>query len=400
MTRRICGSRRTVSPSAPVPGGDGNLRSALTGWPDQVLANHFAFLQDCFMKLLAHFLFLACVPRLLASEITVQNEAELREALGSVADGTTLRLAPGEYGGGYHVVGINGLTIEALDPAHPPLFQGGKTAWQFSRCPRLTLRHLRISGQSENGINLDDGGERESPVPGITLEHIEVSDIGPTGNHDGIKCSGLESFTIKDCTLSGWGGQGIDLVGCHRSLITGCRFIGKDGFSATAGVQIKGGSSEIIVEKCHFQKGGDRPLNIGGSTGLEFFRPPGVLYEASKIIVRENTIEGSQCAASFVGVDGAEFVGNTILFPEKWIFRILQETNEPGFVPCRNVLVKDNRIVFRREQVSIEVNIGTHTEPETFRFEDNHWFAEDKPELSKPILPSQEIDGIYGIDPR
>lgn len=352
------------------------------------------------MKLLAHFLFLACVPRLLASEITVQNEAELREALGSVADGTTLRLAPGEYGGGYHVVGINGLTIEALDPAHPPHFQGGKTAWQFSRCPRLTLRHLRISGQSENGINLDDGGERESPVPGITLEHIEVSDIGPTGNHDGIKCSGLESFTIKDCTLSGWGGQGIDLVGCHRSLITGCRFIGKDGFSATAGVQIKGGSSEIIVEKCHFQNGGERPLNIGGSTGLEFFRPPGVLYEASKIIVRENTIEGSQCAASFVGVDGAEFVGNTILFPEKWIFRILQETNEPGFVPCRNVLVKDNRIVFRREQVSIEVNIGTHTEPETFRFEDNHWFAEDKPELSKPILPSQEIDGIYGIDPR
>lgn len=111
-------------------------------------------------------------------------------------------------------------------------------------------------------------------------------------------------------------------------------------------------------------------------------------------------IEGSPCAAAFVGVNGAEFSGNTILFPEKWIFRILQETTAPGFVSSRNVLVKDNRIVFRHSQVQVELNIGGGTEPESLRFEGNHWFAADRPDASQPRLPVKEIGGVYGFDPR
>ncbi len=253
-----------------------------------------------------------------------------------------------------------------------------------------------MHGQSLNGLNLDDGGDLAHPVIGITLDHVEVSDIGPEGNHDGIKCSGLDKATIRDCTITGWGGQGIDLVGCHHTLITGCRLIGKEGFSAGAGIQLKGGTSDIIVEKCHFKNAGQRPLNLGGSTGLSYFRPQGAKYEAARLIVRNNTIEGSLCSAAFVGVDDATFIGNTIVYPEKWIFRILQETKVAGFVPCRNVLIKDNRITFRRAQVQTEINIGEGTLPETFRFENNSWLAEDKPQASKPKLPVEEIGGVYG----
>jgi len=106
------------------------------------------------------------------------------------------------------------------------------------------------------------------------------------------------------------------------------------------------------------------------------------------------------CAAAFVGADGAEFTGNTILFPSKWIFRILQETKEPGFVPCRNVLVKDNKIIFRRLQVQIDINIGEGTAPETFRFQGNRWFAEDRPQASRPKLPVAETGGFFESDPR
>ncbi|MDA1230356.1 MAG: hypothetical protein O2856_06250 [Planctomycetota bacterium] len=189
------------------------------------------------------------------------------------------------------------------------------------------------------------------------------------------------------------------MVGCHESLVTGCRFVGKPGFSATAGVQTKGGCSDITVEKCDFINSGERPLNVGGSTDLNFFRPSGAKYEARNIVMRGNTIKGSPCAAAFVGVDGAEFAGNTILYPEKWIFRILQETNAEGFAPCQNVLVKENKIVFRRTQVQNEINVGGGTRPESFQFERNRWFAEDRPLASKPQLPSKEKDGIYGIDP-
>jgi hypothetical protein len=99
-------------------------------------------------------------------------------------------------------------------------------------------------------------------------------------------------------------------------------------------------------------------------------------------------------------VDGAEFVDNTILYPEKWIFRILQETNADGFSPCRNVLIQNNKIVFRRSQINVEINVGGGTEPKSFRFVQNQWFAEDKPAASKPNLPSVEQVGIYGQNPR
>ncbi len=332
--------------------------------------------------------------------VTVRDSGELKAALASLKPGTTLKIAPGDYPGNNSVQGVERLTVEALDPARPPHFKGGGAAWHFSRCEGLTLRHLRVSGQQHNGINLDDGGELDKPVKGITIERVEISDIGPRGNHDGIKGSGLHGLTIRDCTITGWGGQGIDLVGCHRSLISGCRFIGKAGFTASAGVQLKGGTSEVTVEKCHFTNAGERPINVGGSTGAAYFRPQGVKHEASRIIVRDNVIEGGLSAAAFVGVDGAEFTGNTILFPTKWILRILQETTAEAFAPCRNVLVKGNRIVFRRSQVQTEINIGGGTEPATFRFENNHWFAEDRPDFSKPKLPSIEKDGVYGTDPR
>lgn len=335
-----------------------------------------------------------------ADEIIVRDGDSLRAALRDLKPGTTLKLAPGDYPGGHSVSGVEKLTIEALDAKNPPHFKGGGNAWHFSRCNDLTLRNLRVSDQTANGLNLDDGGDLANPTTGITIEHVEISDIGPKGNHDGIKCSGLDNLTIRDCSITGWGGQGIDFVGCHHSLITGCRFIGKESFTASAGIQIKGGSSDVIVEKCRFTNAGERPINVGGSTGLAYFRPQSAKYEAARLIVRNNVIEGSLCAAAFVGVDGAEFSGNTILFPTKWIFRILQETKEPGFAPCRNVLIKNNTIVFRRSQVQIDINIGEGTAPETFRFENNRWFAEDKPVASKSKLPSEEKAGVYGIDPR
>jgi hypothetical protein len=335
-----------------------------------------------------------------ADVIIVRDGVSLRTALRGLKPDTTLKIAPGDYPGGHHVSGVEKLTVEALDPKNPPHFKGGANAWHFSRCNNLTLRNLRISGQTSNGLNLDDGGDLANPSTGITIEQVEINDIGPKGNHDGIKCSGLDKLTIRDCTITGWGGQGIDFVGCHHSLITGCKFIGKEGFSASAAVQLKGGTSDVVVEKCHFRNAGERPINLGGSTGLPYFRPQGTKFEAERLIVRDNIIEGSLCAAAFVGVDGAEFSGNTILFPTKWIFRILQETREPGFVPCRNVLIKDNRIVFRRAQVQTEINIGDGTAPETFRFENNRWFAEDKPQASKPRLPVEEKDSVDGVDPR
>jgi len=329
----------------------------------------------------------------------VREPAELRQTLARLADGDQVKIHPGEFPPGNFVSGIRNLTIEAADPEAPPSFKGGSQAFHFSRCPGLTLRHLHCSGQSANGINIDDGGPANGFVPGITLENLVISDVGPNGNFDGIKCSGLSDLTIRDCRISGWGGQAIDLVGCHRVLITGCKIEGKPGFSQHTGPQFKGGCDEVIIENCEIIEAGMRPIQAGGSTGLAYIRPPGATYEARNITIRNNRIVGGDCACTFTGVDGALFTGNTVILPKRWIFRILTETREPGFPPARNVVVSENTITYRREALQSHINIGPDTEPESFRFSGNRWYAEDRPEASRPVLPVEETDGIYGIPP-
>jgi hypothetical protein len=331
-----------------------------------------------------------------AHVLEATDDATIDSSIAKLQAGDTLRIAPAEYRRRHSVTGIANLTVEGFDPEKPPMFKGGSEAWHFSRCPSLSLRNLACSGQSENGINIDDGGEMTRPVEGVLLENVSVSDTGPDGNFDAIKCSGLDRLTIRGCSISGWGGQAVDLVGCHDVLIQSCKITGKPGFSQHTGPQFKGGCRHVILEKCTFKDAGPRPIHVGGSTGLDFFRPHDAPYEAADIVIRDNRIEGGECACAFTGVDGAEFTGNTIIRPTKWIFRILQENTGERFRHCGNVKISGNTITFRRAEIQSEINVGENTAVSTFRFDRNRWLAEDQPAKSQPSLPVEETDGIYG----
>jgi hypothetical protein len=292
------------------------------------------------------------------------------------------------------------LVVEAADPKRPPEFVGGVNAWQFSRCDGLVLRNLVCRGQTGNGLNIDDGGEMKTPVRGVRIEKVTVFETGPRGNFDGIKCSGLTDLVIEDCRIEGWGGQAIDFVGCRDAIIRRCRITGREGFSQATGPQFKGGSENVVIEDCVLVNAGQRPIQAGGSTGVDYFRPPGAKYEARRITIQRNVIAGGECAAAFTGVDGAVFESNVVVNPTRWVFRILQETRLDGFPRCRNVVVRSNVIVFQRSGLRGDVNIGDGTAPETFRFERNCWFAGDNPQQSRPTLPGKVAGEVHGQDPK
>jgi hypothetical protein len=349
---------------------------------------------------------LACSPALAAETIVnVRDDASLQAALRAAAQGTRIRIAPGNYRPGVYVADRRGteqqrIVIEGADPQRPPVFEGGTQGWHLSKCSYVTLRNIAVRGQKANGINCDDGGTFDAPARHLVLEKIHVADIGPEGNFDGIKLSGLDDLVVRDCIVEGWGGQAIDMVGCHRGLIEGCTFRGKAGFSQHTGPQTKGGCSDIVIRRCHFDRAGQRAAQLGGSTSMGVFRPQGAKYEAKDITVEGCTFTGGMAAVSFVGVDGATFRYNTIYRPEKWVMRILQETTAEGFAPCRNVRFERNTIVYRRADVQVIANIGPHTQVETFTFAHNLWFCEDRPAASRPHLPAAETDGVYDVDPR
>ncbi len=337
--------------------------------------------------------------------VRVADDATLRAALDDAQPGVRIQIAPGRYRPGIYVRDLHGterqpIVIEGADRDDPPRFEGGTEAWHLSNCSFLVLRNLSVTGQSGNGINVDDGGTFDTPAHHVVLEDLSVADIGPTGNHDPIKLSGVDDFTVRRCRIEGWGGQAVDMVGCHRGLIEQCRFVGKEGFSQSAGPQTKGGSSQITIRRCLFLRAGSRAVNLGGSTGLAYFRPRGALYEAREIAVEGCAFVGGTAPIAFVGVDGARVRYNTIYRPEKWVLRILQETTAEGFAPCRNGRFEHNLIVFRQADVQTVVNIGPNTRSESFVFSANLWYCEDRPEASRVALPTAEKDGVYDVNPR
>src|SRR5262249_1169256 len=151
-----------------------------------------------------------------------------------------------------------------------------------------------------NGLNIDDGGK---PANGgahhVVLHGLHIADVGGGGNEDGIKLSGLSDFQIIGCTIEPWGaggGSALHLVGCPRGVVAETLVRHNSPPNAT-GIQCKGGTSEITIRRNRFEYAAGRAVNIGGGTGLQFFRPAlekgGQHAEARDIRVEGNTFVGA-----------------------------------------------------------------------------------------------------------
>ncbi|MCE9634104.1 MAG: right-handed parallel beta-helix repeat-containing protein [Planctomycetes bacterium] len=347
--------------------------------------------------------------------VKVKSTVELRSALAAAKAGTRIEVAAGTYEGDLFAAGLRGTTaapivIAGADAKNPPLIRGGANGIQLTDPEHVELRDLAFSGQTGNGINVDDGGTFDTPAHHVVLLRVTVTDVGPKGNRDGIKLSGVEDFRLDACTVERWGsgGSAVDMVGCRRGVIEGCTFRNTDDNSGDNAVQTKGATENVTIRRNRFDHAGGRAVNIGGSTGLEFFRPPlerwtRPKFEAKDIRVEGNTFTGSMAPIAFVGVDGAVVRWNTFHLPGRWAMRILRETNAPDFVPTQNGEFTDNIVVFRSDRWSEGgVNVGPGTAPETFKFERNAWLCEDAPGRTRELvrLPVAEKDGVYGRDPK
>lgn len=343
---------------------------------------------------------LSAFSNLYAKDIIVHNSSELLNVLRKPQDIDSILLAPGKYRGGIYIHSISGqadkpITIRGTDPKNPPIFSGGGSqAIHMADCSHITLAHIKVQGYSSNGINIDDGGSFETPSHHIVVENVTILNTGPTGNHDALKMSGVDEFVVRNCRFEGWGGSGIDMVGCHNGKVTDCAFVGKKGYSQSNGIQLKGGTAKVVVETCLFKNAGHRSINLGGSTGLQFFRPKVGDYEATDITIAGNRFIGSMAPIAWVTARGGHVHHNTIILPEKWILRILQETKNTKFKPCRDGIFENNLVIYD-SRVNVFVNVGARTAAATFTFRENGWHQVDG--SKKPVLPAQEQNGIYNV---
>jgi hypothetical protein len=339
--------------------------------------------------------------------------ATIGRAAQDALPGTALRVHAGTYAGGTYLADLAGsagapIWIGGAPGEARPVIQGGGEGLHLSRAKYLVLHDLEVRNASANGINADDGGDVADPLAShhLTFLRLSIHDIGTGGNQDCLKLSGINDYTVALSELArcggGTSGSGVDHVGCHSGLLARNLF---HELSANA-IQSKGGSAGIDIRWNRFADAGARSLNLGGSTGFEFFRPPlsttAPNAEARDLRAVANLFEGSDAAVAYVGCVGCVVAHNTIVDPQTWILRILQETTTSPpytFEACRDGVFVDNLVSFERAALSTHLNIGPNTAPATFVFASNLWYAWDDPGQSQPSLPSAETNGLYGVDP-
>jgi len=264
------------------------------------------------------------------------------------------------------------------------------------------LEGLEARGSTANGINVDDGADG-TPSDFVVFRDLYVHDIGGGGNNDCLKLSGLSDFWVVGSELSGCdAGDAIDMVGCHDGIVAANHFHDSPG---SGGVQMKGGSADVLVHGNLFTDMGGRSINAGGSTGLEFFRPIDAPHEAARLRIVANVfVRSGDTPIAFVGCDACVFAHNTVVDPQTRVSRILQESTDARFVPSREGIFVNNVVVYEASVVSFSdrfVNVGGGTAPETFTFGSNLWYARDMPS-SPPMIPSPipaETGSISGMDP-
>jgi Right handed beta helix region len=337
----------------------------------------------------------------------------IRDAVAKATPGTAVRIHPGTYPGGTWIQKISGtakapIWIGGVKDKAKPLISGGNTGLHLSQVRYLVLHDLEVQKSRSNGINCDDGGRyaNQAATQFVVFERLHIHDIGGTGNQDGLKLSGLDDYWVLDSRFQRCGGRssgsGVDHVGCHRGLLAGNRF---EDMSGNA-IQCKGGSEDIEIRANHFIRAGARAINLGGSTGFQYFRPPlsktKVNFEAKNIRVFSNLFTGADTAVAFAGSVDCIVAQNTIVDPKVWIFRILQETRSSQgytFVASSKGRFLNNIVWFSRKTLRRDVNVGSGTLPLTFQIANNLWYAHDQPTASKPRLPVTETRGIYGKHP-
>ncbi|MEP7266661.1 MAG: T9SS type A sorting domain-containing protein [Saprospiraceae bacterium] len=318
--------------------------------------------------------------------------------------GDTVYIHTGVYTGTFFIENMNGtnaapIVIKAAEGASVT-FRGGTESFHFSDISYVEISGFTFENQTGNGMNIDDGGSFFTPSHHLKIKNCLFRDIGAGGNNDLLKLSGIDDFTVEACIFQNGspGGSGIDMVGCHRGSFIRNQFSNQ----GSNCIQIKGGSADIVITQNKFVNGGARALNIGGSTDLEFFRPQDAPYEASKIRVYANVFEGAMTPFAFVGAVQCNVFNNTIIRPDKWAIRILQETVDPGrFLPSGMDSVINNIFIIN-SNVNTEVNIGPDTDPGSFYFSNNLWFKENQSSWTGPDLPTVDMNQIMNnpnVDP-
>ena len=331
--------------------------------------------------------------------------ATIGYALSGATAGNRIRVQAGTYsavGSATNLQGTEGNPIAIVADGEVIIdADGSGSGMQISNAAYIVIEGLTFQNTSVHGLNIDDGGDYTTPTHHVVLRNVRFRDIGSGQNNDCLKMSGVDDFYITGCEFQECDqGEAIDMVGCHDGVITG-NYVHD---VVQNGIQTKGGSADVLIHGNRFENIPQRAINAGGSTGDPYFRPLDADYEAARIQMVANTfLHTGSTPVAFVGCDTCVFANNTIVAPSSYVARILEENTSR--TAGHDGYFINNLLIFNTLDINgwSYVNVGPDTQPGTYTFGWNLWYAQDDPSFDGPVyrdgVPA-ETNAVIQQDPR
>ena len=250
-------------------------------------------------------------------------------------------------------------------------------------CPDITIR-----GIDRNNVVLEGGFELENGIriletDGVVVENMTAQNY--TGN--GFFWTGADGYRGSYLTAIRNGDYGVYAYGSVNGVFEHSYGSG----SPDAGIYIgQCGDCNAVIDDFTSEWNG---LGYSGtnSTNVTIVNST-FRHNRSGIVPNAGSYEG--CAPP---------INNTIVDPEHWVLRILQETTSSGaatFLEAQNGVFANNLVYFDSSALATFANVGPNTQGGSFTFMNNLWYAHDAPGSSAPTgLPATESGAVVGQDP-
>lgn len=320
----------------------------------------------------------------------------LNKALEKCAEGDTIFLREGTYGGGQTVAKAK-ITIAAYEGERVSL-KAPNDNERIGNCLWFTA-----SGGTLRGIDLEGGFyyvlKFELGVVGGLVEDCRLHDSG----RDCVKIAGADKITIRRCEIFNSGrrdnsnAEGIDNVNGDEMLVQDCYIHD----IATCGVYPKGGSIGSIIERCLIMRCNQAGISMAQSSGLQFYdtKANPEYYSCRDCIARNNIIVDIK--GSGIDLESAlrpRVYNNTIVNAGQTMrggIRISgnNKGGEAGLVKCKDAEICNNIIVMGPDSKRPAVMMGKDSHEGSLTFSHNHYHK-----VGGKALFWWEPTGAYGLD--
>jgi hypothetical protein len=269
----------------------------------------------------------------------------IQAALNKATNGTDVMVKAGTYTENLRIYD-NNLSLISADGNQEATIkaasQNGSTISGFG-VEGVTIKGFEIDGaNNSNATHFGMSGKGfEDPIRNLTIKDNVIYGSGG----DGIKVSQAYNVKVVHNSIKDSGGEGIDFVAVNNSQISGNNIQGVEG---TAGIVVKGGSSNDDITNNKVWDADVNGISVGGWTDAKWMWPNARGYEAKDLTVTGNEVWDVNKSAILVSGARDSYIAKNYLHPDNdydaviWLDKSVANHSSPLY--SENITLSGNII--------------------------------------------------------